>query len=138
MKLFKKLILLISILSFALQCRIAVEKLFYHPTVTTSEIVKITDIDLPLITSCKDSQRLFDWANYSSFANFLKGRTKANETISWIKDESVTLEKLAEKWNSGNSLKPTMMQAGKQLDMKQVYIPNYGICYEVDAYDPLR
>ena len=83
MKLFKKVMLLISILSFALQCRIAIEKLSKPPTASLLEIVKVSEIDPPLITVCAE-QKTFKFEiskQRIALEDFLKGKF-GNDTVS--------------------------------------------------------
>ena len=137
----KRFVFVLSLISFAIQCKLAFDKLTNPPTATTTDEIKILEVNPPLVTICKDGQKITDPQILDkSLANHLRGII-GNGTISWVGTDNKSMIELVEQWNSDYQIddkNPQVTQLnGKTLELKKVYLPEYGICWETDEFDPL-
>ena len=139
MKLLKKVVLLVATLSFAFQCRVAVEKLFNPPTLTTTQVVDISYVDPPLITICLDHQNIFFPDDDAvTLADHLRGYK------SWrLNPENKTMEQMLDDWNEDKfeflyGLPPRVKNMeGRRINLTRVYLPKFGMCWETNDYEPM-
>ena len=81
---FRIMLLLISLIMFVVQFRIAMMNLLHPPEVDSTTNMNINDVELPLITVCPTRQENLtnlSFYGYTSRLAILKGSTTYNKTL---------------------------------------------------------
>ena len=126
----KLLTLLLSIVMFLFQLRIAIINLISPSTVVSTREIDISEIDLPLITVCPVNQTnttMLTKLGYQSVDYLFKGHTKCNgePCLSWGAILNMTFdETVDEVFNPG-------FYKGPKSAETQRLLARYGICQEI-------
>ena len=80
--------------------KFALTKLFDPPTVQTSEVVNIVEVNPPLITICVGHQQIYNpYMEDQTLADHLRGVTGNNSMLAWDGYNNMTMIQLIEHWN---------------------------------------
>ena len=131
----KLLTLLLSIVMFLFQLRIAIINLISPSTVVTTREMDISEIDLPLITICPLNQtntEMLAKLGYQSGDKVFQGFTKCHEKpcLSWGTFLNMTFNETVNKVFNPDFYPFTKGVATKKL------LPRYGLCQEITNFNP--
>ena len=130
------LVLIFSFVMFCIQCETAITNLISPPTVDSTTIKNIEDVELPVITLCpvnQTNQTALDELNYSNEQDLLSGNTIKT---SWGNLHNLTHGELLNKTFNFASADRIMVfdSDGDHYIEKIVYMPKYGFCKEISNY----
>ena len=134
---FRIMLLLISLIMFVVQFRIAMMNLLHPPEVDSTTNMNINDVELPLITVCPTRQENLtnlSFYGYTSRLAILKGSTTYNKT-SWGQYHNLSFDVLLENiYDKEIAKEISVYNNNKKFSGEILFIPRYGFCKIISDY----